>query len=190
MSYSWTVRGYWTKCWGYGRGVALGLPSFFSSFFFLLSMHKVIMMDSHLRWEKTCWTGSSSVKLPNVTSILELISNGLNSCSTCDKHFISPININTLSSKQVTKIDNLITDKKQDSHKQLQRNVKELQGENCLSHLWYEKVEPVFFLLTGEDEHSSIPTAVPSGCVLCLCQAKRTGVSQYCMDSRVHCSEK
>ena len=74
-------------------------------------------------------TGSSSVELQNVTSILELISNGLNSCTTCDKHFISPININTLSSKQVTKIDNLITDKKQDSPKQLQRNVKELQGE-------------------------------------------------------------
>ena len=39
---------------GIWEGVALGLPSFFSSFFFLLSMHKVIMMDSHLRWEKTC----------------------------------------------------------------------------------------------------------------------------------------
>ena len=175
---------------GIWEGGGFEFTLFFFSFFFLLSMHKVIMMDSHLRWEKTCWTGSSSAELPNVTSILELISNGLHSCTTCDKHLISPININTLSSKQVTKIDNLITDKKQDSHKQLQRNVKELQGENCLSHLWYEKVEPVFFLLTGEDEHSSIPTAVPSGCVLCLCQAKRTGVSQYCMDSRVHCSEK
>ena len=173
-----------------GGGWLWVYPLFFL-LFFLLSMHKVIMMDSHLRWEKTCWTGSSSAELPNVTSILELISNGLHSCTTCDKHFISPININTLSSKQVTKIDNLITDKKQDSHKQLQRNVKELQRENCLSHLWYEKVKPFFFfLLTGEDEHSSIPTAVPSGCVLCLCQAKRTGVSQYCMDSRVHCSEK
>lgn len=112
-----------------GGGWLWVYPLFFLLFFFLLSMHKVIMMDSHLRWEKTCWTGSSSAELPNVISILELISNGLHSCTTCDKHLISPININTLSSKQVTKIDNLITDKKQDSHKQLQRNVKELQGE-------------------------------------------------------------
>ena len=130
---------------GIWEGGGFEFTLFFFSFFFLLSMHKVIMMDSHLRWEKTCWTGSSSAELPNVTSILELISNGLNSCTTCDKHLISPININTLSSKQVTKIDNLITDKKQDSHKQLQRNVKELQRENCLSHLWYEKVKPFFF---------------------------------------------
>ena len=127
-----------------GGGWLWVYPLFFL-LFFLLSMHKVIMMDSHLRWEKTCWTGSSSVELQNVTSLLELISNGLHSCTTCDKHLISPININTLSSKQVTKIDNLITDKKQDSHKQLQRNVKELQGGNCVSHPWYEKVKPFFF---------------------------------------------
>lgn len=84
-----------------------GFTLFFFFFFFLLSMHKVIMMASHLRWEKTFLTGSSSVELPNVTSILELISNGLHSCTTCDKHLISPININTLSSKQVMKIDHL-----------------------------------------------------------------------------------
>lgn len=130
---------------GIWEGVALGLPSFFSSFFFLLSMHKVIMMDSHLRWEKTCWTGSSSAELPNVTSILELISNGLHSCTACDKHLISPININTLSSKQVTKIDNLITDKKQDSHKQLQRNVKELQGKLRITSLVWKGKAFFFF---------------------------------------------
>ena len=35
-------------------GGGFGFTLFFFFFFFLLSMHKVIMMDSHLRWEKTC----------------------------------------------------------------------------------------------------------------------------------------